>query len=72
MHSEDEGKRGEEAPRQLSGRGLADWSDGRRRGSSTSRLATDEGPRRRTGAPMTSFGKNGVVDLELRTIRTWT
>ena len=29
MHSEDEGKRGEEAPRQLSGRGLAYWSDGR-------------------------------------------
>ena len=35
MHSEDEGKRGEAAPRQLSGRGLAYWSDGRRRGSST-------------------------------------
>ena len=29
MHSLDEGKRGEEAPRQLSGRGLAYWSDGR-------------------------------------------
>ena len=26
MHSEDEGKRGEAAPRQLSGRGLAYWS----------------------------------------------
>src|SRR5512145_3517944 len=29
MHSLDEGKRGQEAPRQLSGRGLAYWSDGR-------------------------------------------
>ena len=29
MHSENEGKRGESAPRQLSGRGLAYWSDGR-------------------------------------------
>ena len=29
MHSEDEGKRGEAAPRQLSGRGLAYWTDGR-------------------------------------------
>ena len=28
MHSEDEGKRGEAAPRQLSGRGLAYWTDG--------------------------------------------
>ena len=29
MHSEEEGKRGESAPRQLSGRGLAYWSDGK-------------------------------------------
>ena len=29
MHSENEGKRGESAPRQLSGRGLAYWTDGR-------------------------------------------
>ena len=29
MHSEDEGKRGDAAPRQLSGRGLAYWTDGR-------------------------------------------
>ena len=29
MHSEHEGKRGEAAPRQLSGRGLAYWSDGK-------------------------------------------
>src|SRR5262249_29545081 len=29
IHSEREGKRGESAPRQLSGRGLAYWTDGR-------------------------------------------
>jgi hypothetical protein len=29
MHSEHEGRRGEEAPRRLSGRGLAYWTDGR-------------------------------------------
>ena len=29
MHSENEGKRGQNAPRQLSGRGLAYWTDGR-------------------------------------------
>ena len=29
MHSLNEGKRGESAPRQLSGRGLAYWTDGR-------------------------------------------
>src|SRR5580692_4047081 len=29
MHSENEGRRGQEAPRQLSGRGLAYWTDGK-------------------------------------------
>jgi len=29
MHREDEGKRGDSAPRRLSGRGLAYWTDGR-------------------------------------------
>ena len=29
MHSLDEGKRGEAAPRQLSGRGLSYWTDGK-------------------------------------------
>ena len=42
MHSEHEGARGEAAPRQLSGRGLAYWSDGTgtTSGFSTSRPAT--------------------------------
>jgi quinoprotein glucose dehydrogenase len=66
MHSEDEGKRGEEAPRQLSGRGLAYWSDGR----SARIIYVTPGYRMkaldaRTGAPITSFGRNGVVDLKL-------
>src|SRR5436190_6580053 len=65
MHSENEGKRGEAAPRQLSGRGLAYWTDGR-----TSRIvyvtpgyqmvALDA----KTGARVAGFGKNGVVDLK--------
>ena len=66
MHSDDEGKRGEEAPRQLSGRGLAYWSDGR----SARIIYVTPGYRMmaldaRTGAPITSFGKNGIVDLKL-------
>jgi quinoprotein glucose dehydrogenase len=66
MHSEDEGKRGEEAPRLLSGRGLAYWSDGR----SARIIYVTPGYRMkaldaRTGMPITSFGKNGVVDLKL-------
>jgi quinoprotein glucose dehydrogenase len=65
MHSEDEGKRAEEAPRQLSGRGLAYWSDGR----SARIIYVTPGYRMkaldaRTGAPITSFGRNGVVDLK--------
>ena len=41
MHSENEGARGANAPRQLSGRGLAYWTDGKRGArSSTSRPAT--------------------------------
>ena len=40
MHSEREGKRGDTAPRKLSGRGLAYWTDGRNdSASSTSRPA---------------------------------
>jgi quinoprotein glucose dehydrogenase len=66
MHSEDEGKRGEEAPRLLSGRGLAYWSDGR----SARIIYVTPGYRMKaldakTGAPITSFGNNGVVDLKL-------
>jgi quinoprotein glucose dehydrogenase len=65
-HSEREGARGTNAPRQLSGRGLAYWSDGREERI----LYVTPGYRlialdAKTGAPVPSFGKNGVVDLKL-------
>ncbi len=66
MHREDEGKRGDSAPRRLSGRGLAYWSDGR-----DSRIvyvtpgyqmiALDA----KTGQRVPGFGVNGLVDLKL-------
>jgi quinoprotein glucose dehydrogenase len=66
MHSENEGARGEAAPRQLSGRGLAYWSDGRDARivyvtPGYRMLALDA----KTGTPVPTFGKNGVVDLKL-------
>jgi quinoprotein glucose dehydrogenase len=66
MHSENEGARGAAAPRQLSGRGLAYWSDGREERV----LYVTPGYRlialdARTGIPVSSFGKAGVVDLKL-------
>src|SRR2546425_5178230 len=65
-HSEREGARGSAAPRQLSGRGLAYWSDGREERiiyvtPGYRMLALDA----KTGTPVPSFGKNGVVDLKL-------
>jgi quinoprotein glucose dehydrogenase len=65
-HSEREGARGNNAPRQLSGRGLAYWTDGREERI----LYVTPGYRlialdAKTGAPIASFGKNGVVDLKL-------
>src|SRR4029079_16999074 len=66
MHSENEGARGAAAPRQLSGRGLAYWSDAREERI----LYVTPGYRlialnAKTGAPVATFGKNGVVDLKL-------
>jgi quinoprotein glucose dehydrogenase len=66
MHSENEGPRGAAAPRQLSGRGLAYWTDGR----DERILYVTPGYRlialnARTGAPVGDFGKSGVVDLKL-------
>src|SRR3954467_3823951 len=66
MHSENEGKRGEAAPRQLSGRGLSYWSDGRE-----SRIVyVTPGYRMialdaKTGIPAATFGTRGVVDLKM-------
>ncbi len=67
VHSENEGKRGESAPRQLSGRGLSYWpgagGDGARVVYVTPgyrMIALDA----KTGVPVAGFGKNGVVDLK--------
>ena len=65
MHSENEGKRGESAPRQLSGRGVAYWSDGRNARivyvtPGYRLIALDA----KTGVPIPGFGRNGVVDLK--------
>ncbi len=62
----DEGKRGAAAPRQGSGRGLAYWTDGK----GDERIVTVTPGynmvqlNARTGIPIASFGKNGVVDLK--------
>jgi glucose dehydrogenase len=65
MHSENEGPRGAAAPRQLSGRGLAYWSDGREQRI----LYVTPGYRlialdAKTGIPVATFGTSGVVDLK--------
>jgi len=65
MHSENEGKRGESAPRQLSGRGLSYWTDGRSARivyvtPGYQMVALDA----KTGLPAAGFGKNGIVDLK--------
>jgi quinoprotein glucose dehydrogenase len=64
-HNEREGPRGAAAPRQLSGRGLAYWTDGREERI----LYVTPGYRllalnAKTGAPIPTFGRNGVVDLK--------
>jgi quinoprotein glucose dehydrogenase len=65
VHSENEGERGANAPRQLSGRGVAYWTDGKEERI----LYVTPGYRlialnAATGAPIPSFGKGGVVDLK--------
>jgi quinoprotein glucose dehydrogenase len=66
VHGEREGARGAAAPRQLSGRGLAYWSDG----NEERILYITPGYRlicldAKTGSPVPSFGSNGAVDLKL-------
>jgi quinoprotein glucose dehydrogenase len=62
----DEGKRGSAAPRQGSGRGLAYWTDGK----GDERIVTVTpgyhlvALNAKTGVPVSSFGKNGIVDLK--------
>jgi quinoprotein glucose dehydrogenase len=67
MSSLDEGERGREAPRQLSGRGLAYWSDGR----SARIIYVTPGYRMialdaNTGQRIPSFGQGGIVDMKLQ------
>jgi quinoprotein glucose dehydrogenase len=66
MHSENEGKRGENSPRKLSGHGVAYWTDGKDERiiyvtPGYRMIALDA----KTGVPAPGFGKNGVVDLKL-------
>ncbi len=65
MHSLNEGPRGAAAPRQLSGRGLSYWTDGREERiiyvtPGYQMLALNA----KTGDPVSTFGTNGLVDLK--------
>ena len=65
VHGEHEGARGAAAPRQLSGRGLSYWSDGREERI----LYVTPGYRlicldAKTGSVIRSFGNNGAVDMK--------
>jgi len=66
VHGEKEGPRGTAAPRQLSGRGLAWWTGG----GEERILYVTPGYRllaldAKTGIPVPTFGKAGVIDLKL-------
>src|SRR5579864_1291760 len=63
-HSMREGHRAAISPRQLSGRGLSYWTDGRE----ARILYVTQGYRlveldAKTGAPVSSFGQDGIVDM---------
>jgi glucose dehydrogenase len=66
VHSELEGARAGNSPRQLSGRGVAYWTDGRGDErilyvtTGYQLVALDA----KTGSRIASFGKNGIVDLK--------
>ena len=65
MHSINEGKRGEAAPRLLSGRGLSYWSDGKEERviyvtPGYQMVALDA----KTGQRVKGFGTDGIVDLK--------
>lgn len=66
VHGEREGMRGATAPRQLSGRGVAYWTDGREARilyftPGYQMVALDA----KTGQRVPSFGRGGIVDLKL-------
>jgi quinoprotein glucose dehydrogenase len=71
VHGEHEGARGASAPRQLSGRGLAYWTDGKE----ARILYVTPGYRlialdAKTGALVPAFGDKGAVDLKLNDDQT--
>src|SRR5213593_1869392 len=65
VHAEYEGARGAASPRQLSGRGVAYWTDGRDERiyyvTTGYRLVALNA---KTGSPVGSFGTEGIVDLK--------
>src|SRR5215475_7136349 len=66
VYQMDEGARAEASPRKLSGRGVSYWTDGR---DDERILFVTIGYRlvelnAKTGQPVPSFGKNGVIDLK--------
>jgi quinoprotein glucose dehydrogenase len=71
VHGEHEGARGAAAPRQLSGRGVAYWTNGKEERI----LYVTPGYRlialnAKTGAPVPGFGLGGAVDLKLNMDQT--
>src|SRR5216117_179123 len=71
VHSMREGKRAAVSPRQLSGRGVSYWTDGK---GDERIVYVTTGYRlvelnAKTGAPVTSFGKDGIVDLKVGVVK---
>jgi quinoprotein glucose dehydrogenase len=67
VHAEREGARAVNAPRQLSGRGLSYWTDGK---GDDRVIYVTTGYRlvslnAKTGVPVAGFGTNGVVDMKI-------
>ena len=71
VHSMREGKRAAVSPRQLSGRGVSYWTDGK--GDERIVYVTTGYKlvelNAKTGAPIASFGKDGIVDLKVGVIK---
>jgi glucose dehydrogenase len=70
-HSLREGKRATYSPRQLSGRGLSYWTDG---AGDERVIYVTTGYRlvelnAKTGAPVTSFANNGILDLKVGVVK---
>jgi glucose dehydrogenase len=71
VHSMREGKRAAVSPRQLSGRGVSYWTDGK---GDERIVYVTTGYRlvelnAKTGAPVTTFGKDGIVDLKVGVVK---